>query len=111
MSYHKAPLNININADVKNKEKRHLIHHFTVTLYHIIPTKSFCLLKQILQLKAADLFQCVRAPSGQYTLQGSLLTKSLLTKVKTETSNSSTQALIFFKTMKLRFLDLSIYSS
>ena len=91
---------------MKNKEKKHLIHHFTVTLYHIMPTKSFCLLKQILQLNAADLFQCVRAPNGQYTLQG-----SLLTKVKTETSNWITQALIFFKTMKLRFLGLSIYFS
>ena len=69
-----------------------------------MPTKRFYLFKQILQLKAADLFQCARTPSGQYVLQG-----ALLAKVKTEISNSSIQVLIFFERMKLCFLDLSIY--
>lgn len=85
----------------KEQRKENLISYFTVTLYHIIPTKRFWLLKQILKLKAVDLFQCVRAPRGQYTLQG-----SLLTKVKTESSNSSTQALILFKITKLRLVDV-----
>ena len=35
---------------------------------------------------------------------------SLITKVKIEISNASIQVLIFFKGMKLRFLDLSFYS-
>ena len=68
-----------------------------------MPRKRLHLLEQILQVKAADLFQCVRTVSGQYVLQ-----VSLLTKVKTEISNSSIQVLIFFKKMKLRFLDLSV---
>ena len=67
-------------------------------------SKRLYLLKQILQEKAADLLQCVRTPSGQQALH-----ELLLTKVKTESSNSSFPVKIFFKRMKLRFLDLSIY--
>ena len=49
-----------------------------------MPRKRLYFLEQILQVKAADLFQCVRTVSGQYVLQ-----VSLVTKVKTEISNSS----------------------
>ena len=67
-------------------------------------SKRLYQLKQILHEKAADLLQCVRTPSGQQALQ-----ELLLTKVKTESSNSSFPVKIFFKRIKLRFLDLSIY--
>ena len=68
-----------------------------------MPTKRFYLLKQILQIKAADLFYR-RTLSEQYFLQG-----SLLNKVKTKISNSSIQFLIFFNSIKLSFLDSSIF--
>ena len=40
-----------------------------------MPAKKLYLFKQILEVKAAHLFQCVGTPYGQYALQGSLLTK------------------------------------
>ena len=45
-------------------------------------TKGFT--QEILKVKAVDIFQCVRTPSGQYILQG-----FLWIKVKTEISNLS----------------------
>ena len=51
-------------------------------------TKRFYIIKQILPVKAEDLFQCVRTPSGQYATGITGIQGLLLTKIKTEISNS-----------------------
>ena len=60
MFCHQAPLNTNINVDVKKQEKQNLIHAFTVDPIALDAQKRFYPLEQILHVKSPDLFQSVR---------------------------------------------------
>lgn len=54
MFCHQAPLNTNINVDVKKQEKENLIHAFTINSIALDAQKRFYPLEQILHVKNPD---------------------------------------------------------